>query len=1008
MNFFEIVEKGFYWIGQNGLLNSDAEKQCQINAAIDERTFVTTSDAVISFIRLYGTAKVIGAEEFDTAVEGITRKLAAYMKMGTGSQHSFGFGFLVDPDAADQLAGELLKPLASTCMRLGMKSDALIRDMMGVLKGSTQEEINVMVVMTHPEGLTSDERKLMTAWRLRQSKHFAAHGSVDDEQAQTPEYHGPLLMPRHRGLVDTLVRDLAKDNIGIIADVMSAKEVSRMHRRFLDRDPLPADDWCAAMVGDPMVQKAATRPRDASHMFPMRYGRQLLTSSVRERFYDVEAAKYGNWLYGSVILEQAPSSEEPPTFEELVDQLGRRIPWSANFEILPNGLEFNKAEQMLSGFMGAFGDHNRNIKQAFELLKTFKAGGHYVCALRATFMTWARTPDELTTRLSYLKLAVQGWGSAVCTNETGAPGLAYMSGAPGFTKRALSPYLAGPLRTILHMMPFSRPASLWKHGGLILRTKGGRPYPIQLGSTLQTYWGMLIFAPPGSGKSFLLNCINRGNVIAPGMQELPYMTLIESGLSGTGVANFMKDNLPDHLARQILTIRMRNSVEYAVNPFDTYVGCEMPTESQMDFQLAMLGTLCMNLGNEADNFLSQVIREAYRMLASDSPKARRFQRSYDQRVSDALDDIGFVEVPQVTTMWDVVKALFEAGRVHEAWLANRYAVPTLQTLIEASNSPTIRDQYGNAPAATGENIIPVFHRLIMAAQSNFEVISTYTRYDVGDARIVVFDMEEITRAASSDGGKQRAAVMCLFARQLGAGQYFTHWDELRSVVPETYRSYHQKRAAKMREGLKFIEYDELHNFRGIKAAMNLLAKDAREGRKYKVVAILSSQYVEDFPRELINAANSYLILGKGSDTSARQIQDTFGLTPSESYEIDQYLNGPDEVLGAPLFALFKTGRGRISQLLYNSAGPLELWAYTSSGDDADVRKLMADRIGYGRALSYLSARFPRNGMFREYLDSLRLRMGHRRGDSDQDQRFIEQVAEALSREALEPARLEAA
>jgi hypothetical protein len=87
MKIFGAFDKFFYWIGQNGLMNSDAEQQCQIRAPLDDTTFVTTADGLVSFIRLLGNRKIVGEAEFEEACDALTGKLKSYFKVGSGAQH---------------------------------------------------------------------------------------------------------------------------------------------------------------------------------------------------------------------------------------------------------------------------------------------------------------------------------------------------------------------------------------------------------------------------------------------------------------------------------------------------------------------------------------------------------------------------------------------------------------------------------------------------------------------------------------------------------------------------------------------------------------------------------------------------------------------------------------------------------------------------------------------------------------------------------------------------------
>jgi intracellular multiplication protein IcmB len=1005
MKFFGSLDRFFYWVGQNGLMNSDAGLQCQLRAPIDNHTFTTSGDGLVSFIRLLGNRQIVGDEEFESACADFSGKLKSYLSIGNGRQHSFSFGCLTDASSAERFTANLIKPIYETGRRYGVESPALFRDIHQCLAANTQEDIVVLVVQTHVDGLTKDERARMARWRQEAAKKYAKHGTFDEVIVQTPEFNGPTLIPRHQQLVKVLCKDLENPNgrIGILADVMHVDEVGRMLYGFANRDPLPASTsgrsgpWRLRYLGDTLAGPLARRKDDMSNHFPLSIGRQIYSAPIPEIFGDIEMSKYGSWYYASIVMEMPPEQSPTPTFQELDRFLGRTVPWSAHFELLPNGMDFNKSEQMMNSLLGGFGDNNKRMRAAYQELRDLQINGEYVAALRVVFRTWAKTQDKLAERMSFLKLAVQGWGSSVVTNETGAPGLAMMSSIPGFTKRSVAPYMPGPLSEVIRMMPISRSASVWKDGGLILRTEDGQPYPIRFGSTLQTYSGCLVFAPPGFGKSLLVNCINRGNTFAPGIEELPYITIADVGMSSTGIVNLLKSYLPKHLADQVISIRVRNSVDYAVNPFDTQLGCDRPTENHRDYLVAVVSTVSPNLGDDTAKFCGAVIDEAYEYYGRTSPNAKRFQTSFNQRITAAIEEIGFVP-DQHTTVWEVIDALMDAGRVADAWIAHRYAMPTLGNLTTLVGRPKIVDLYGNAKHKE-EKITSIFQRNIMIATSEYQMISTHTRFDTGDARIVAIDLEEIVGSAKSAEGKRKAAVMYQFARQLGAGNYFMRWEEMEKLVPERYRAYHQQRVQQMWQSVKYMIYDEYHNASGIEELQQLVCADLRQGRKYQVVAMLSSQYLEDFPKQVCDAANTYFILGTGSETSLTEVQERFGLSSSEVNVIRRKLTGPDPEKGAPVFAYFKTKRGKLSQLLYNSVGPLELWAYTSSGADDALRKRLAARIGMRETLEYLAWKFPYDGAARNYIEAEKTKLNAK--DDEQDERVYDTVANRLVDEAVE-------
>jgi intracellular multiplication protein IcmB len=361
---------------------------------------------------------------------------------------------------------------------------------------------------------------------------------------------------------------------------------------------------------------------------------------------------------------------------------------------------------------------------------------------------------------------------------------------------------------------------------------------------------------------------------------------------------------------------------------------------------------------------------------------------------DLLVSLGY-QFSDKTRVWDVVDWLFDQGQVDAASRAQRFAVPRLPDLVQAAQAKTIQDQFGGEDAAKtpgGEKLVQVFIRNITSAQTEYTLISGFTRYDIGNAKAMAIDLEEVVGSMTSEEGKRRSAIMFLFARRLGARNFFLRWEELKSIVPERYRDYQEQRVNKIGESLKFLEYDEKHYTTGIESVDRQLAVDLRVGRKYKTVTMMFSQMLADFPRATVDNCYTYLIMGKGSAASARELQETFGLSDSEIGAIESKCTRP-----GVLFGLFKTKLGDTSQVLQLTAGPFCQWAFTSGKDDGMLREELIQRVGDVEALRMLAKVFP-EGSAMKALELYR----QRRDVGDRDTRseaqiFADKVRAAIQR-----------
>jgi intracellular multiplication protein IcmB len=132
----------------------------------------------------------------------------------------------------------------------------------------------------------------------------------------------------------------------------------------------------------------------------------------------------------------------------------------------------------------------------------------------------------------------------------------------------------------------------------------------------------------------------------------------------------------------------------------------------------------------------------------------------------------------------------------------------------------------------------------------------------------------------------------------------------------------------------------------------------REGRKRAVQIVLTSQLLDDFSKDMIDLATGVWILGSAiSDKAVDDVQQRFGLSETARNVIRNKLTGPKSI-GAPALLVLGTTEGRYEQHLYNTLGPIELWALSTSSEDVSIRNRLYTKLGAGRARQMLASTFP--------------------------------------------------
>lgn len=984
------LEKIVYWLSSYAS-GADVDSMCALEGIVVSDSFnengepyilAQSNGDLVSVLDIRGARKLVGHNDFELMGRNFARILEKMCRAGSGNQHSFAIGFRSDPLQSKYVISRMLKPQVETARAFGITDMSMLKARHDALVKSCVDETVYLVVRTHSSDLAAHEKKSQgeTKQKIGAQLRKAKPGGVVLPSGLAQSVPVPLgaLIPKHqaavRGLLEDLRNGLGAGGAQLLASVQSSHEAIASMRRQFDAAPLPAD-WKPRLFGDKAARTggpAHATMADDAHVMPIRISRQVVNGPIDDHFGSRELAQYGDFWYGSVVLEICPDGGSEP-FGDLASRIGKEIPWRVSFEINPNGMRVRQMEKTLAALLGAVGDYNKSIRRAFDHLKNMDNEGEYICSLRAVFTTWSSSKEQTLMNLSNLSSSVESWGAAGCTNETGEPGRALLASAAGFSSVSPAPFLPAPLSEAVRMLPFARAASIWDRGQIVFTTLEGRPYPVEFGSALQNYWATIGFAPTGSGKSFTLNLLNSGLLMAPGATEIPPITLVDVGHSGALVMEWFKSILPPHLKNQVLSVTLRNTDEYVVNPFDTQHGFDEPLMADIDFLVAVLGTMSPGCGVEASKFFERVIRAAYARYSRISPDSRRWQNVYDEKVAAALSRIGFT-VTDSTRVWAVVDALFDAGYIEESISAQRFAMPTLADLPKVAADASVANVYGNA-LHNSERIIDIFTRNIVASLDTYKLLANFTKFNLGAARAVAIDLQEVVGSMTSEEGRRRSGIMFLLARRIGARNYFLKWDEMAKECPARYAKYQEARVARLWETIKFLQYDESHYFSGIESVVNLVRSDLRTGRKFNLVTAMFSQQLEDFDKAVLDNSYIVFIMGMG-DSSPASIRDLFGLSEDEMQSIAANCIRP-----GVMFGRFKTKFGTLSQVIKLPASTYEKWAFTTQGKDPALRTALSRHLPRNEVLSLLTRVFPDGTAEPYFRQMMALRAGLRDDDS---------------------------
>ncbi len=149
----------------------------------------------------------------------------------------------------------------------------------------------------------------------------------------------------------------------------------------------------------------------------------------------------------------------------------------------------------------------------------------------------------------------------------------------------------------------------------------------------------------------------------------------------------------------------------------------------------------------------------------------------------------------------------------------------------------------------------------------------------------------------------------------------------------------------------------------------------------------------DFPQELLNAATSVYVMRGGNHSDEMILRESFQVSDQTILELHRQCTGPTKD-GVNFLAIYKTKAGTITQILTNTAGALEMWAYSSTQQDTALRSALYDRIGSMAARSILAKEFPL-GTAAAYIEAK-----ERDATINDSKSVVQQIADKLARKYL--------
>lgn len=969
---------------------------------------VAKDGSMATILRYDGFRSLIGKNEYARFSQELADGLDPYL---SHRGHQIQVVYFRDDDPDDELL-RLLQPSYDTCNVLELDLHDVLDEKRDVHRRTCMNEQVYIVLWTRPAILDPVEMKLSSQENREMAKTYKLPAM---ENAQNIFRPIRFMIDRHESFVGKVIQLILQLN-GSVSEIEVHQGFCEM-KRYLYRDSTPAN-WRPCLPGDLLTArwKNNRKMRDVSELMYPRLEDQLFSAPAvnggsEGGLSDTRAVRIGNRIFAPVMVKIPP--QRPQSFTALFQALNnattkvaggtKPIPWSISFMIEGDGLKGIFLRKLFAGLLGITSSDNRSLLAAANALGRYKEGGNAVVKLQVNAITWARFGEdkELLIRRSKLARMLAGWGNLTTEEETGDATDGVLSCVPGLMLHPIAPAAAPPLHDATYMLPLARPASPFFQGQMPYRTLDGKIMPWETFSDQQNTWITLLFGGPGSGKSVEANRRNAEMCLLGGLTRLPYIGVIDIGVSSSGFVSLIQDALPEGKKHLAMYVRIQNTDKYRINQFDTQLGNRLPLPREREYMKNFLIALVTppergKCHMYMPEFVGRVIDEAFRKCSDKDQKGspRDFVPNLNPMLRERLEATG-IHFQEATKWWEIVDAFFDKGMLYEAAVAQRYAVPTLFDIAQAAADPAVRKDFEGAND-NGMSVYDEFRIMIQAATNDYPIFNGATQFDVGESRVMAIDLQDVVTSGSRAAEKQ-AALMYMMAANAFMRKINLCKEELESINPK-YRSYHAKRVEELSEDFKRLFIDEYHKTGNSPQFQEALLVYGRESRKWGLEIVLASQLPEDFAK-LANLATTILIMDKGNEQTRGRIREVFGLSDTEVAALRAFVHGPQRGVGTTFLAKLKIKDADLSQLFTSTCGGIELWALATTMEDRALRTLLYSEIPSVEARKVLKRRFP-SGSCKGYVDQQKSRSRDEMGEGFVDDEATRSVIQSLAKELI--------
>ena len=923
-----------------------------LHTNLDEKTFGLLQQGCATVMDVAGQRELTSDEDLEKRIEETVFRLR---KLFDSPGYQIDISLTRDPDRGEETVANALSDARQSAKSMGVDAEHIFKDTIRKLGGVVAFEKGLMVFKTSIYALRPEEVESLRAKAAKEPFIKARYG------AATQFVGGETLLNNHRTMLRMLMQEL---NRYWVVRELTVKDALRRIRQEISPEMTP-DSWMPVTWGDDLpFGKFVADEDDISQLTPASFGVQLFP---QKPFLSENPSIFRLGKRHIAPLNFYMLPQYPRRFSTLFENLDPKLPFRLNISIETGGAQLRRkmtGRKRMAQALSLMNQRNKDIATSATYIIGRLKEKMPLVIIRANVATWGDSLEQVEQRKTQIVNEFSAWGAPELRDNMEFPFATWMESIPGITRTPASlpaPYFADEA---LKLLPMDRPSALWEKGSFLLRSEDGKLLPAKLFSKDQSTWNGLSLALPGSGKTVFLLARLFAALFGAGSAGLPFQTLLDIGFSSEGYIDLVKSILPEDKQDLAILNRMELSKREIINPFDTPLGCDIPTPEDAQYVQGLLESIVTPADGKVDSVLldaaAMLARQAY-VYKNEKPSV--FTPGIIPEIDRALEEIR-AELPENSPQWREVRdVLFDAGKVRLAGIAHRHAVPNFTELSSiVSEDPQLASQYGGRTDAKGANILEELRRLVIEALGAYPNLAGVSTFDFGRARIVAFNLRAVAGDGSAKMVKQ-TRIMYALAKKAGTRGYFIDSDSLHNIPPRYFR-YHKDRVAELKNTPKWLIYEEFHvpakakNAEGNSQTVSETDNEMRTGRKYTVGVDAVSQRLPDFTDDMITNSTSTFIFDASDDEMLSNMAKRFRFSQPVVQRMRRFLTGPTSE-GAPVLARWKVKKlGVTLQDALLTLGPISLWAFCSTEEDVIVRRITAARLGMKEATQKLASVFP--------------------------------------------------